>query len=235
MSSASVLSAEGFSRSFRERRVLVSASLFLSAQNVTAVFGRNGTGKSTLFKLIAGVVRADRGVVRFANRVFERPHLHEMARAGLFYIPERGLLSPLLTLRKQLAFFTTDEQSSTRVREVLELLDLGTLLDHFGSELSPGERIRASFAFALLRAPRCLLADEPFLGIAPLDGERIAAAISQLRATGVAVAITGHEIDTLFELADDIVWLSGGTTHALGSSSTALQNSHFRREYLARA
>ena len=233
MSSGLVLRAENFSRSFGDRRVLVSASLWLSAGEVTAVFGRNGSGKSTLFRLIAGVVRADQGVLHFANHAVERPRLHELARAGLFYIPERGLVSPLLTLRKQLGFFAA--ANSARVGEVVEQLDLAPLLDHFGSELSPGERIRASFAFALLRAPSCLLADEPFLGIAPLDGERIAAAIHQLRSLGAAVAITGHETETLFELADNIVWITGGTTHALGSSSAARQNSQFRRDYLARA
>ena len=232
---AAVLRAESFSHHFKERRILVSASLWLSEQRITAVFGRNGSGKSTLFKAIAGLLRADRGELHFAGRVYERPRLHELARAGLFYIPERGLLTPLLTLRRQLSFFATGEKSGERLHDVAEQLELMPLLDHFGNELSPGERIRASFALALLRKPRCLLADEPFLGIAPLDAEHIAAAIRQLSASGAAIAVTGHETDTLFGLADDIVWLTGGTTHPLGSSAAASQNSHFRREYLARA
>jgi ABC-type multidrug transport system ATPase subunit len=231
---AALLRAESFSHHFKDRRILVSASLRLCEHRITAVFGRNGSGKSTLFRAISGLLRAQRGVLSFDGRVYESPRLHELARAGLFYIPERGLLSPLLTLRRQLGFFAPGKNSAEHLNDVAAQLELTPLLDHFGNELSPGERIRARFAFALLRKPRCLLADEPFLGIAPRDGEHIAAAIRHLAASGAAVAVTGHEIETLFELADDIVWLTGGTTHALGSSTAARQNSHFRREYLAR-
>jgi ABC-type multidrug transport system ATPase subunit len=236
MSDAPILRAEGFGHRFGERRVLINASLWVYPGETTVVFGRNGCGKSTLLRGITGWLRTDYGVVHFGEHVFERPKLHQLARGGLLYIPERGLLSPLLTVEQHVALFARQfQRSPDRVRAVLGRLHIQGRTGERGSELSPGERLRASFALALLAEPKCLFADEPFLGIAPLDGERIAAALGELRAHGAGVVVTGHETRTLLDIADEVVWMTAGTTHNLGSASAARGHPQFRREYLALA
>jgi ABC-type multidrug transport system ATPase subunit len=223
-----VLRAESFGRRFGERQVLKASTLWLYPKRITALLGRNGSGKSTLLRLITGRVRADYGVLHYSGGTYQAPRLPRLARAGLFYIPERGLLSPVLTLAQHCDLFCRRDWA----RDILDELDLQSRLDHYGNQLSPGERVRASFALALLRKPRCVLADEPFLGIAPLDVDRISSLMRQLRANGVALAVTGHETDALLALADDVVWLTAGTTHALGTPEAALRHTQFRREYL---
>lgn len=221
-----LLRAESFGRRFRGRQVLKAASLWLHPHRITALMGSNGSGKSTLLRLITGRVRADYGVLHYAGKIYQAPHLPRLARDGLFYIPERGLLSPLLTLGQHVELFCPRKEASGR----LAGLDLPPL-DRYGNQLSPGERIRASFALALLRGPRCILADEPFLGIAPLDAERISELMRLLRERGTALVVTGHETDIVLPLADDVVWLTAGTTHALGPPGTAILHTQFRREY----
>ena len=223
-----VLRADSLGRRFGTRQVLKAATLHAHAGRITVLLGRNGCGKSTLLRMITGQVRCDYGAVHFASRVYLRPRLSLLAQDGLFYLPEHGLLSPYLTLEQHLQMAGAAED----VLAVTEALGLRALLGNFGRQLSPGERRRADVALAHLRAPTCLLADEPFLGIAPLDAERIGHALRAQKERGAAVVITGHEIGPLFELADDVVWMSAGTTHALGSVRDAQRHDQFKREYL---
>ena len=84
----------------------------------------------------------------------------------------------------------------------------------------------------LVRRPTCLLADEPYRGIAPKDAEDLTAIFAGLARDGVAVVVTGHEVHTLLDAADHISWCTSGTTYELGPPPIAVEHSQFRREYL---
>lgn len=224
-----ILRAESIGRTFGERTVLKAATLYAFPGRITALVGRNGCGKSTLLKISAGVLAAHYGTVHFGGGMWTRPRLAQLARSGLFFIPEQGLLSRLWTLDQHLRIASTDASLRDAAAAAL---DLTHVRHQFRGQLSGGERRRADFALVRLRAPRCLLADEPFLGIAPLDVARISRELRVLRDTGTSIVITGHEISALLDVADDIVWLTAGTTHAFRSVQTALESDQFRREYL---
>lgn len=226
-----VFSADSICRSFGGRAVLKSASIWASAGRITVLFGRNGCGKSTLLRIGVGLLRADQGAVHFDGRVFVAPRLHDLARRGLFYLPDRDLLSRSVSLREQ---FRAIQWSfgGDRLDSAVARLGLGELLDRVPPELSGGERRRAEIAAAVIRAPRCLLADEPFTGITPKDAGIIAEVFREMAHEGCAVVVTGHEVHTLFEVADEIVWMAGGTTHWLGTPEQARRHEQFRREYL---
>lgn len=120
----------------------------------------------------------------------------------------------------------------SRTAEILERLGISRLLGQAPDELSGGERRRAEIAAAWIRAPRCLLADEPFAGINPSDAEVLAEAFRGMAQAGCAIVITGHEVRQLLDAADDIVWMAAGTTHGMGTPEEAIQHEQFRREYL---
>jgi ABC-type lipopolysaccharide export system ATPase subunit len=122
-----------------------------------------------------------------------------------------------------------------RSGEVLERLGVHHLVDQLPVELSRGERRRVEIAVALIRAPRCLLADEPFAGINPKDAEVVAEAFRVLARDGCAIVVTGHEVRQLMDTADNIVWMTAGTTRGLGTPEEAAQHEQFRREYLGAA
>ena len=90
--------ADSFGVSFRGRTVLRAATVWAEAGRITAVLGRNGCGKTSLIRAALGPGPRDFGTVRFRDRVYERPRLSVLARAGLFYLPERDLLSRRRTL-----------------------------------------------------------------------------------------------------------------------------------------
>jgi ABC-type multidrug transport system ATPase subunit len=170
-------------------------------------------------------------VVRFAGKVYERPQLPALARRGLFYLPDRGLLSWRRTVDWHL------RAMSQSVRHPLDLesiawLDIESLRRKTPKKMSGGERRRVELGLALLRRPSCLIADEPLAEVSPADRRRVGQAIRALAESGCAVLVTGHEVDDLLDLADITVWMVGGTTHWLGTPAEARSHSQFRLDYL---
>ncbi len=226
-----LLAVESIGKSFGARDVLKSASMWARPGAVTVLLGRNGCGKTTLVKISIGLVRADYGVVIYDDQRTLRPRLHELARRGLYYLPERNLLSPAFTVRDHLRAVEKLVPDSNAPHAV-ELLRVGEFLGRKPRTLSGGERRRCEVAIALARNPRCLLADEPYMGIMPIDAELITTGFRELADDGCAVLVTGHEVRTMLEVADEVIWQTAGTTHYIGSAEHATQNHQFRREYL---
>jgi ABC-type multidrug transport system ATPase subunit len=207
------------------------ASIWAHEGRITVLFGRNGCGKSTLLKIGAGLLPTDDGAIHFSGQVFQRPRLLTLARLGLFYLPDRNLLSTRLTVREQLE---AAEWSCGAVRtaEIIERLELGGRLDQTALQLSGGEQRRAELALAWIRAPRCLLVDEPLAGIDPADRDVVADVLREMAGEGCAIIVSGHETARLLDMADDVVWMTAGTTHHLGTAALARQHEQFQREYL---
>lgn len=226
-----VLRAEGIGKSFGSNEVLKSASLWAGPGKVTTLLGRNGSGKTTLMRIACGSLRADRGRVAFKGRTLPRPRLWRLARCGLMYAPQRGLLSPPYTVGDHFAALQSAFDPDD-LRQVIERFEITSLLDRKASTLSGGESVRASLALAFARRPAVLLIDEPLSGLTPRDQEWSGELIRELAGAGSAVVASGHDTRLLLSISDVILWSVAGTTHHLGSPSEARQHHQFRREYL---
>jgi lipopolysaccharide export system ATP-binding protein len=226
-----ILAAECVTKSFGGRRVLSSASLRAVGGELRVLLGRNGVGKSTLIKIAAGCLDADGGSLSFAGHSYLSTRLDSLAARGLFYLPEYDLLSRSFSVRKQLEMIRA-QFDGRDPEEGAELMGVASHLDKRPSQLSGGERRGAELAAVFVRKPLCLLADEPYRGLAPIEAERLTAGFSSLAAGGVAVVIAGHEVSTLLGAADHVTWCTSGTTYELGPPQAAMQNESFRRDYL---
>jgi ABC-type multidrug transport system ATPase subunit len=230
-----VLEVDSVGKRFGRREVLHAASLRAATGAVTYLVGRNGCGKTTLLRLATGFLPLESGFVRFAGVMYPRPRLHRLARLGLLYLPDRDLLSSAFTVRTQLALMWRQlgqAVGAVPVSAACEMTGLGALADQRPKALSEGERRRAEMALALCRNPRCLLVDEPFRHLSPGDADLVHRALRALAGRGCAVVVTGHEIPSLFEVADQVTWCTSGTTYAIGSPREARRHWQFCREYL---
>jgi ABC-type multidrug transport system ATPase subunit len=233
VSDAPLLTADSIGKRFGRRHVLTSASAWARPGRITALLGRNGAGKSTLLRVAAGWLTPDYGLVSFAGHRFVRPRLAELARLGMFYLPDRTLLCSFRTIGEHLAALRRAFEE-TAVEEATDVYRLGAFLDRKPRTLSGGERRRAEAALAWARRPTCLLADEPFRGLAPKDQELLAEGLRGMARRGTALVVTGHEAAALLDLADEVVWVTAGTTHVIGSPEDARANHQFMSEYLGR-
>lgn len=243
-----VLVADSVGRSFGSLQVLKSATLWARRGEITVLLGRNGSGKTTLLRVAAGWLAPDHGAVRFRGRVLPRARLHRLAREGLFFLPQEGLLPRGRSIREvartvMKAFPEARRGGDTgpghdardpeaRMARWAERWELTSLLDATDATLSGGEKNRAGVALAVLRRPVCLLTDEPLTASAPKDRDRICETLRTLRDRGCAVVVTGHEARELLALGDRVIWMVAGTTRDLGRTGAALASHQFRREYL---
>lgn len=226
-----VFAAQGMWKSFGRRPILRDASAWAVPSSVTVLLGRNGSGKSTLLRCALGYLRTFAGVVIFGEERYRRPLLARLARDGLFYLADRRLLARSLTLRQHLSALRQRYPEAT-VAASLETFGTAPFQDRRPHELSGGEERRAELTVAAARAPICLIADEPFRGLAPRDADVVTDGLRALAAGGTAVLITGHEVRQLLALGDHIIWMTGGTTHYLGPPAQALEHRLFRGDYL---
>lgn len=228
-----MFTAESMGRWFRRLEVVHSASIWCRPGQVTVLLGRNGAGKSTLLKLATGWLRPDYGVVKLGDEAWERPDPAELGRRGVFYIPADGLLSRAHRVRPQLNQVARSKAAAiARVDAVASRLEIDSALDRPMWTLSGGELRRADVAAVLIAHPRYLLADEPLGGITPKDRELVAGSFRRMAEEGMGVLVTGHDVRPLMDLADNVVWMTGGTTHDLGTPAAAKAHEQFRREYL---
>lgn len=227
-----ILEVDGVGRSFRGRVVLRSAGLRVRPGRITALLGRNGVGKTTLFRIAIGRVRAEYGRVLYAGTYRPRPSLARLSGEGLMYSAQESALTPHFTVRRHFEAFALRFGGRDRIPAIVAESALGEFLDRRPPQLSGGERQRTSVALARLRAPACLLVDEPFAGVAPRDRPLIATALRRLAEDGCGLAVSGHDVDDLLAVSDEVVWMVAGTTHDLGAPEEAARHHQFRRDYL---
>lgn len=216
-------------KAFADRAVLKGAFAWAVPGRVTLLLGSNGSGKSTLLRCCTGLLRWDQGAC-FIQGKFVRPHLPSLAARGVFYWPDAGLLSRRRTIGWHLA-------AVRRSLPPAPTSDLpgrcAALLPHRPDAVSGGELRRCELAVVLEASPRFLLADEPLLASSPRDRAELCSALRAHADRGAAVLATGHEVEDLLDIADDVIWMSAGRTRHLGTPADARTNWHFRRDYLA--
>jgi ABC-type multidrug transport system ATPase subunit len=235
LTTAPILLADSIVKHYGSRTVLSAARLAAVPGTIIGLVGRNGTGKSTLLNIAAGLTAADNGTVRFGGVVYLRPRLWQLASRGLFLLRSDGsFLSPQRTVAEHLAG-AVRQRRRMGVDEIVERFHLTELLNAKACILSGGERRRVEMAIAWLVGPRCLFADEPFREIDPMDRELFSGSFRELAARGCAIVVSGHEVPELFALADEIVWLDSGTTRVLGAPADARGDWAFRQGYLSRS
>lgn len=226
-----VLATESIGKRFGRRQVLRSAGCWVEPGKITVLLGRNGCGKTTLSHIAVGLLRADSGVVIVGPTRYRRPHLADLARQGIFFLSQDPWLSPAHSIARHFEALRYHIPNAD-IDLAIDRTDIGQLLSKKPSNVSPGERRSVELSLALARRPRCLVADEPFLGLAPWQVELFVAVFRELADSGSGLLITGHEIEILMPLADTVVWMTAGTTHHLGSPETALAHDQFVREYV---
>jgi branched-chain amino acid transport system ATP-binding protein len=210
---------------YGETQALFDVSLSVRAGEVLALLGANGAGKTTVLRSILGLTRSRSGDVRFQGRsVLGRP-THEIARAGIGWVPDDRRLCPTLTVAKNLAL--GHKRTAFRPWSLAEVTEIFTPLKYLmGREaetLSGGEMQMVAIARALLGAPGLMLLDEPSQGLAPKIVDDVLSVIRRLKQEGIATIVVEQNADTALGVADSVVVLSHGQV-AWSGPAAALKN-----------
>ncbi len=233
-----MLSARGLRKRYRARDVVHDFELDLHGGEVVGLLGPNGAGKTTCFYMIVGLVPADGGSIRLDEREIGDLPMHARARLGLGYLPqEPSVFRRLSVADNVLAILELrdDLDAEGRRRELdslLEELQVSHVAGQLGASLSGGERRRVEIARALAARPRFMLLDEPFAGVDPISVGEIQKIVRHLKARGIGVLITDHNVRETLGICDRAYILNEGRVLAKGSPDAILDNPDVRRVYL---
>jgi len=202
------------------------------------LLGPNGAGKTTTFYMVVGLIGADAGRITLDKRDITQMPMHGRARLGVGYLPQEPSVFRRLTVAENVLAILElrrDLDAAGRRAELELLLDelqIAHIADSKGVSLSGGERRRVEITRALAAKPRFMLLDEPFAGIDPISVVEIQRIVRQLKARGIGILITDHNVRETLGICDRAYIMNEGAVLAKGTPQDVLANSRVREVYL---
>ncbi|MDZ4325929.1 MAG: LPS export ABC transporter ATP-binding protein [Pseudomonas sp.] len=224
------LKAQHLAKSYKSRQVVRDVSLSIDSGQIVGLLGPNGAGKTTCFYMIVGLVQADQDV--------SHQPMHGRAKAGIGYLPQEASIFRKLSVADNIMAIleTRKELDKAERRKELESLlqefHISHIRDNLGMSLSGGERRRVEIARALATNPKFILLDEPFAGVDPISVGDIKQIIYHLKAKGIGVLITDHNVRETLDICETAYIVNDGQLIAEGDSATILANDLVKEVYL---
>ena len=224
-------------KSYKNRVIIRDVTLDLARGEVVGLLGPNGSGKTTSFYAIAGLILPEAGQVIIDGQDVTGLPMYRRARLGIGYLPqEMSIFRGLSVEDNILAILDISVKDGHKRRERLEELLSDFSIEHLrrapALALSGGERRRVEIARGLAANPRYLLLDEPFAGVDPISVGDIRNLVTELKTRGIGVLITDHNVRETLEIVDRAYILHEGTMLMSGSPGDVVQNENVRRVYL---
>ncbi|MFK7745075.1 MAG: LPS export ABC transporter ATP-binding protein [Roseobacter sp.] len=231
------LHVEHLRKSYKKKTVIRDFSMDLARGEVVALLGPNGSGKTTTFYAIAGLVTPEGGSVTIDGQDITNFPMYRRAQLGIGYLPQEMSIFRGLSVQDNIAaILDITEPNRHKRRERLEELLSEFSIEHLrrapALALSGGERRRVEIARCLAADPKYLLLDEPFAGVDPISVGDIRQLVSDLKNRGIGVLITDHNVRETLEIVDRAYILHEGRVLMSGTPNDVVQNENVRRVYL---
>ena len=209
----------------------------LNRGEVVALLGPNGSGKTTTFYAVAGLVMPEGGTVTIDGKNVTTLPMYRRAQLGIGYLPQEMSIFRGLSVQDNISAILDISISDARGRrERLEALLSEFSIEHLrrapALALSGGERRRVEIARCLAADPKYLLLDEPFAGVDPISVDDIRHLVADLKKRGIGVLITDHNVRETLDIVDRAYILHEGTVLMSGTPEEVVQNENVRRVYL---
>jgi len=231
------LIVKGLHKKFGGKEVVRGVDLEANGGEVVGLLGPNGAGKTTTFSMVAGFLRPTSGRLSLNGIDLTTSPAYMRARKGLVYLPQESSVFQKLTVEENiraiaetLALTKAEQNKVVEVR--LEELNLTHLARQKAFTLSGGERRRLEITRALTLSPKFLLLDEPFSGVDPISVSEVTKIILDLKAKGIGVFVTDHNVRETLRAVDRAYLLYDGSVLAHGDADFLLSDPKTREKYL---
>lgn len=233
----SLLTIKDISKSFKKRKVVDGVSFSVESGQVVGLLGPNGAGKTTSFYMVVGLVQVDSGTINLDDVNISDEPMYRRARVGLSYLAQEPSIFRKLTVAENIivaleAHGYSGAQRAEKLEQLISDFHIGHIRESYGYALSGGERRRVEIARALAGSPKFLLLDEPFAGIDPIAVGDIQNIIRDLKAKGIGVLITDHNVRETLGICDYAYILKDGKIQVTGSSDEIANSEIARKFYL---
>lgn len=231
------LRALGLLKTYKGRPVVNGVDIDVKPGEIVGLLGPNGAGKTTTFYCLVGLVRPDRGTVMLGDEEITTLPMHQRARLGVGYLPQEPSVFRRLSARDNVMAILetlplTREEREARLAELLKDFGLERVADTQAGLLSGGEKRRVEIARALVIQPKFMLLDEPFVGIDPITVGEIQSMVAGLRARGLGVLITDHNVRETLAITDRAYLMYDGKILLHGTAQELLESDEAKKVYL---
>ena len=224
-------------KTYKGRNVVDGVSVSVEEGEVVGLLGPNGAGKTTTFYMIVGIEKPNSGTITIGEKDITRMPMYKRADQGIGYLPQEASVFRSLSVEDNIrAMLETTTKSKAEIEETVEALLQEFHIEHVrqrtGMQLSGGERRRVEIARCIALAPRFILLDEPFAGVDPIAVADIQSIIRHLKARGIGVLITDHNVRETLGIVDRAYILSNGKILLEGSADEVANSPVARKHYL---
>ncbi len=234
---SSMLTVTTLDVSYGSSQVLFGLKLKVTKGETLALLGRNGAGKSTTMKAIAGVIPAKRGSIELEGRSISGQPSHKIARAGIGFVPEDRQIFIDLSVDDNLRIAAKRGAHGEQAWSIDRVYDMLTLLkplrDRLGGQLSGGEQQMLTIGRSLMGNPSLLLLDEPSEGLAPIMVQKIGELVEDLKKLGTTIVLAEQNLHFCLGLADRAVVIDKGSDVFEGSIRELEANAEVKQRYLS--
>ncbi len=232
-----VLSGANLVKIYGKRKVVNDVSLHVKQGEIVGLLGPNGAGKTTTFYIITGMIRPNAGQVNISEKEITKFPMYKRSRFGIAYLPQEASIFRKLTVRENLIAIMQmiglpKKEQLEKCDKYLSELGIIHLADSLGYNLSGGERRRTEIARTLVTDPKFILLDEPFAGVDPIAVEDIQKIIQSLKARGIGVLITDHNVHETLSITDRAYLLFQGEILKEGTANILANDEQVRKLYL---
>lgn len=229
--------AESLIKYYGKRKVVNEVNLNVKAGEVVGLLGPNGAGKTTTFYMIVGLIKPNQGRIRLNNEEITDFPMYLRARKGISYLPQETSVFRKLTVEENIMAILEilplgPKEREKRLRGLLKELNIAHLAKSKAYTLSGGERRRLEITRALVTNPSFILLDEPFSGIDPIVVAEAQEIIRELKAKGLGILLTDHNVRETLAITDRAYLIADGKILISGSAGDLIDNPRARELYL---
>ena len=237
MASSSILETRDIIKEYRARRVVDHVNLQVRSGAIVGLLGPNGAGKTTTFYSIVGFIRPTAGSIFLDGENITSLPIHRRASKGITYLAQEPSVFKKLTVEENVRIVLeplglTRNEINNRIEELMAELKIEYLAQNKGHALSGGERRRVEIMRALATRPRFILLDEPFAGVDPLSVADLQQIIRGLKAKGLGVLISDHNVRETLQVCDFAYIMNNGQILTSGVAADIIESELARKMYL---
>ncbi|MCD4780512.1 MAG: LPS export ABC transporter ATP-binding protein [Candidatus Omnitrophica bacterium] len=232
-----LLETKSLVKRYGSRNVVDGLDITVGRSEIVGLLGPNGAGKTTTFYMAVGIIKPDKGQILFDNDNITKKSIHERSRLGMGYLSQESSIFRKLTVAENIMAILETLNLSPRERRrrlssLLEELNIAHLAKSKAYTLSGGERRRLEITRALVTNPSFLLLDEPFSGIDPIVVAEAQEIIKELKARGLGILLTDHNVRETLSITDRAYLISDGRILISGTADDLINDPEARKIYL---
>lgn len=233
----STLYAKELHKSYKKREIIKGVDFNVSSGEIVAILGPNGSGKTTCFYMIVGIVSPNSGKIILDSNDISFLPIHMRARLGISYLPQEASIFRGLTVEENIMGVLEIIQDNVKIRKdrlenLLSEFKLVHLRNTLSISLSGGERRRLEIARCLATEPRFILLDEPFAGVDPVSIKDVISIIVALKKKGIGILITDHNVRETLTITDRAYIIYNGSVLVSGEAKQIISNTEAKKYYL---